>query len=220
MSGPCACFTYVYVQNLLATHAFAVTWRLVCTSCRSSLTSYSVSCLIISHPFMASSPLGLGFVWLWAFPHSAHYFAFFCSLAFPVVPFYYSYCNVIWAKPTGPFLGLLLILLSMTQYDHCVFYYIACRLLCHIYFLLGILDPFSFLGHPRSFLIPCSNGLLLTPLGFPNSITLYFTLGAHGLAINSLLSLLALLQAYCGPFLLYYITYYPWVCYFTLSRLL
>ena len=62
-------------------------WRLVYTSWRSSLTSYGMSCLLISHPFMAHYPLGLGCVWLWAFPHSAHSFVLFCSLAFPAIPF-------------------------------------------------------------------------------------------------------------------------------------
>ena len=66
----------------------------VYTSYRSSLTSYGVSCLLISHPFMAHYPLGLNFVWLWAFPHSAHSFVLFCSLAFPTIPFCYSCCKV------------------------------------------------------------------------------------------------------------------------------
>ena len=104
----------------------------------------------------------------------------------------------------GP-LGFLLILLSMTQYDHWVFYYITFGLLCPIYFLLGILGPFTFLEHPRSFLILCSHGLLLTHLGFPDLITLSFILGAHGLSISPLLSLLALLRACCNPCSLFHI---------------
>ena len=88
------------------------------------------------------------------------------------------------------------------------------------HFLLGILGPFTFLGHPWTFLILCSHGLLLTPLGFPGPVTLSLILGAHGLAINPLLSLLALLWAYCDPFLLFYITYCPWVCQFSLFGLL
>ena len=70
------------------------------------------------------------------------------------------------------------------------------------------------------FLTLRSHGLLLTSLDFPDPITLSFILGAHGLAINSLLSLLALLRACCGPFSLFYITYCLWVCYFSLSGLL
>ena len=49
MSRPCACSTFVYVQNLFAAHAFAVIWRLICTFCHPSLTSYGVSYFLISH---------------------------------------------------------------------------------------------------------------------------------------------------------------------------
>ena len=66
------------------------------------------------------------------------------------------------------------------------------------------------------FLILRSYGLLLTLLGFSNPITLSFILRAHGLSINPLLSLLALLRACCSPFLFFYITYCPWDCYFSL----
>ena len=84
--------------------------------------------------------------------------------------------------------------------------------------LVGFFIPFiSFWASLALFLTLRSYGLLLTPLGFPNPITLSFILGAHGLAINPLLSLLALLRACCGPFSLFYITYCPWVCYFSLS---
>ena len=75
---------------------------------------------------------------------------------------------------------------------------------------LGILGPFS------NYAFPWAYTNLLTPLGFPDPITLSFILEAHELSINPLLSLLALLRAYCGPFSLFYITYYPWVCYFSL----
>ena len=56
---------------------------------------------------------------------------------------------------------------------------------------LGFLGPFAFLGLPWPFFLTLrSHGLLLTPLGFPGPITLSFIFGAHGLAINPLLSLL------------------------------
>ena len=73
----------------------------------------------------------------------------------------------------------------------------ACGLLRPIYFLLGILGPFTFLGHPWPFLTLCSYGLLLTLLGFPDQITLSFIFRAHGLVINFLLSLLVL-RVCCG----------------------
>ena len=69
------------------------------------------------------------------------------------------------------------------------------------------------------FLILRSHGLLLTPLGFLGPITLSFILGAHGLSFSPLLSLLALLRACFGPFSHFYITYYTWVCYFSLFGL-
>ena len=87
-------------------------------------------------------------------------------------------------------------------------------------FPLGHPWPIYFLGHPRPFLILRSHRFLLTSLGFLSPITLSFILGAHGLSINLLLSLLTWLRAYCGPFSLFYITYCPWVCYFSLSGLL
>ena len=68
------------------------------------------------------------------------------------------------------------------------------------HFLLGILGPFTFLGHSRPFLILCSHGLLLTPLGFSGPITLSFIFWAYGFSINPLLSLLVLLWACHGPF--------------------
>ena len=70
------------------------------------------------------------------------------------------------------------------------------------------------------FLTLHSHRFLLTPLGFPDPITLSLILGAHGLAINPLLSLLTLLRTCCGPFSLFYITYFPWVCHFSLFGLL
>ena len=54
------------------------------------------------------------------------------------------------------------------------------------------------------------HGLLLSSLGFLDLITLFLIIGVHGLAINPLLSLLSLLWAYRGPFLLFHIIYCPW----------
>ena len=45
--GHCACLTFACVQKLPATHALAVVWRLVCISCRLSLTYNGVSYLLI-----------------------------------------------------------------------------------------------------------------------------------------------------------------------------
>ena len=50
---------------------------------------------------------------------------------------------------------------------------------------LPICFPWASLAHSP---ILHTHGLLLTPLGFPDVITLFFTLGAHRLSINPLLS--------------------------------
>ena len=63
---------------------------------------------------------------------------------------------------------------------------------------------------PALFLTFHFHGLLLNSLGFPSPITLSLILEAHGLTINPLLSLLSILWAYRGPFLLFHIIYYPW----------
>ena len=140
--------------------------------------------------------------------------------SFPAISLCYSYCDVIWPKPTRPFWAFYLFFFQWLSMVIGPFDYITYKLLCPIYFLLGILGPFTFLGHPQPFLIMRFHGLLLTPLGFPSPITLSFILGAHGLSINPLLSLLALLRACCGPFSLFYIIYCPWICYFSPSGLL
>ena len=93
-------------------------------------------------------------------------------------------------------MGLLLILLSMTQCGHLGF------VLHCLWAFLSNLFPFR---HPWPICFPWasltlfltlrSHGLLLIPFGFPGPITLSFILKAHVLAINPLLSLLALLRA-------------------------
>ena len=85
-------------------------------------------------------------------------------------------------------------------------HYIAYELLCPISFSLGIL---------AHFLILHFHGLLITLLGFPGPITISFILGAHGLPLTPYF-LTSLLRACWGPFLLFYITWCPWVYYFFL----
>ena len=65
---------------------------------------------------------------------------------------------------------------------------IACGLPWPISSSLGILGPFSFLGHPWPIPILNSHELLLILLGFPGPITISFTFGVHGLFINPLLT--------------------------------
>ena len=157
---------------------------------------------------------------MWVFLPSAYSFVPFCNLATIScrTTLLFLLCHYLtlacWAS-----LGLLLILLLMTQCGHLGF------ILHSLWALLSYLFP---LGHPwpicfpwaslAIFLTLCSHGLLLIPLDFSGLITLSFILGVHRLAINPLLSLLALLRACCGLFSFFYITYYPWVWYFSLSR--
>ena len=104
----------------------------------------------------------------------------------------------------------------MTQYDHWIHTHaiLGFFITLHVGSFVPFISPWASL---TLFLILLSYVFLLTPLGFPIPIILSFILGAHGLSINPLLSLLAFLRVYCGPFSLFYNTYYPWVCYFSLQ---
>ena len=94
MSGPYACSTSVYVQNLPA--VFIVIWRLICTFCCSSLTSYGMSYFLIPHslwptPFKGQALLDFGLFFL----QPILLFLSAVLLSFPVVPLCHSYCGVI-----------------------------------------------------------------------------------------------------------------------------
>ena len=220
MFGQCACFSSKYIQNLPTAHAFAVVWRLVCTFCHPSLTSYGMSHFLASHslkptPFEAGFLLGRGLFLL-----QPTLLLFSAIFVFPVVLLCYSCYGVIWPKPAGPLWACCLFFpqwLSMVIWAFCL----RCLWALVSHFLFGHPWPIYF---PQAFLTIFltlhSHRLLLTPLGFPSLITLSLILGAHGLAINPLLSLFTLLRACHCPFSLFYITYCPWVCHFSLSKLL
>ena len=120
-------------------------------------------------------PLGAGLCFIVGF---SSFSPLFCSF---LQSCYHSCCTallfLLWCYLTQAYwgsLGLLLILLSMTQYGHLGFYYIACGLLCPI-FPLGLLGPFAFLGpfsnstfpwaFTNSFGLPWPNYLILHPWG-------------------------------------------------------
>ena len=220
MFGPYACLTFMYIQNLLAAHAFAMVWRLVCTFCRPSSVSYGVNHFLASHslkptPFGVGFLLGCGIFLFWA-----TFLLFSIVFAFLVVSLCYSYCGVIWPKPAGHLWAC------------CLFFPQWLSMVIWAFWLRCLWAPMSHypFRHPWPIYFPWvffilfltlhSHRVLLTPLGFPDPITLSLILGAHGFAINPLLSLLTLLRACYGPFLLFYITYYLWVCHFSLSGLL
>ena len=95
------------------------------------------------------------------------------------------------------------------------------RLMCPFCLSLGHPWPTYFLWAFLTILLTLHfHGFLLTSLGFPWPNYLILILGVHGPSINPLLSLFALLWACGDPFSLFYIIYFPWVCYFSLSRLL
>ena len=122
-------------------------------------------------------------------------------------------------------------LITVTQHCHWVYLHATWTSLTHsiayglpqpISSSLGILDPFSFLGHPQSIPILHSHGLLLTLLGLHGPITISFTLGVHGLSFNSLLtyfitsSLLWLILTFLLPMglLLLYLGSFRPTCFF------
>ena len=193
MFGPCACTTSVYVQNLSTAYAFAMVWRLVCTSCHSSLTSYDVS--FFWFPILYGLlPLGARLCLIVGFSSFSLLFYSFCSLTtIPTISLCRSYYDDIRPQLAG---ALWACCLFFSQWLNMVikfililfwafFYYIAYRLLCPIYFFLDILGPFAFLGHPWPFfLILLSHGLLLTLLDFPDPITLSFIIRAYEFSIN------------------------------------
>ena len=128
--------------------------------------------------------------------------------AFLATPFCHSCYDVIRPKPTRHLFGPAAYS-SLNDSVWSLGFLLYCLRAPVSHFLLGILGPFTFLGHPRPFLILCSYGLLLTPLGFPDPITLSFICGAYGFSINPLLCLLALLWACRSPFSLFCITCCP-----------
>ena len=138
---------------------------------------------------------------------SAH--PFFC---YPLLP-YYSIIPVvklfasillglfrpaIYSSPNGPVRPLVFLLHHWRAF------------VSHLFFLGG-LGPVCFpWASPALSLTLHSHRLLLNSLGFPDPITLSLILGAHGLTINPLLSLLSLLWACRGPFSLFHIICCPW----------
>ena len=140
MFGPCMCFIFMYIWNLPTTHTSAVTWKLVCTSCRPSLASDGVIHFLASNSLKLALFWGWAFAWPWAFPPSTHFLALFCSLC---VSYRTALSFMLWCYLTQACwasLDLLLILPSMTQYSHLGFLV-----------TLGILGPFTFIG-PFSYL--------------------------------------------------------------------
>ena len=159
MYGPCACSTSVYVQNLSAAHVFAMVWRLVCIFCHSSLTSYGKSYFLISRslwpaPFRGWALLDCGPFFLQPsllplMQSGCHFLPYHSAI--PVVMLFEL--SLLCLFESAAYTSLNESIQSLDSYS-CyfgLFYYIACGLFFPIYFFLGILSPFAFLGHPQPF---------------------------------------------------------------------
>ena len=150
-------------------------------------------------------PFSLGSAGLWAFLPSTYFFI--PSIAcYHFLPHHYATLATMLFDPIllGPFGPTIYPSPNDSAWSLVLFLRGLRALVSH--FLIGHPWPICFSWASLAFfLILLSHGLLLTPLGFLGPITLSFTLGAHRLSISPLLSLLALLWAYCGPFSLFYI---------------
>ena len=174
MSGPCACFTSMYIQNLSTTHAFAVVQRLVCTSCHPPLASYVVSHFLASHS-LKLAPLGLGPLFGRGLFLLQSTFLLFFLQSLHVLPYCFVILVVALFDPS--LLGLFGFVAYSSFND-----------------LVQSFGLFGYVGHPWPIYFPWtllaiflslhSHRFLLTPLSFPDPITLSFIFGAHGLSIN------------------------------------
>ena len=188
-----------------AIHAFFVFWRLFCTFCCTLLASYGVGCFPIYHSLWLAS------FGDWALLDHGPSFPrlILCSLR-GLVSIFLSYHSVIpavmlfdsilldlfWACRLFPSQWLSVFTRPfLTLFASSCVPFPSWASLAHL-LSLDFLNPFPIL---------LSYGPLLTLLGFPGPITLYLILGTDGSSISPLLSLLALLWACCGPFLLFYI---------------
>ena len=149
--------------------------------------------------------LGVGPCWIVGLPSPGLlYIHSVALLAFLVIPLCYSCYNVVWLHPVRPLWAYYLFpsqWLSVFTGPFLTLFAGSC-VPFPSWASLAYLFSFNFLG-PFSILL--SHGPILTLLGFSNPITLYLILGTDGSSISPLLSLLALLWAYCDPFTLFYI---------------
>ena len=129
-SGPCACLSFICIQNLLVAHAFAAVGL---HSLPSVLDHFLVSISFMACPIRGWALLDGGFCFSFSLP-----FFLLLSLA---IPFHRSCCKVVLLQTGWASLGLLFILPLMAQQGHWFLCYIVSGLPCPICF------PLSFLGH-------------------------------------------------------------------------
>ena len=158
MSGSCACSTSYVSQKLVRCSCVAMVWRLIYAFYRLSLTSYGMNCF-------SDFPFFIGLLLSRAGPCLIVGFPFFSSffspsvILLPLLPYYSTIpamvlfdpcllglfwaCYLFFSQWLSMVIGFVLMLLWAF-----LTHYIACGLLCPISLFLGILGPFSFLGHP------------------------------------------------------------------------
>ena len=198
-SKPCTCLSSMYVQNLLAVHAFAVV---------------GLHSLPFVFDYFLVFPFLYGFLYSGAGPCLAVGFAvlqptlFLATLScHTTLSFLLRSCFAsIWLGLFGPAIysspnGLARPLILLLHHRWAP--------VSHL-FSFGRLEPICFLWVSSAlFLTLHCHGLILNSFCFPGPITLFLILGVHGLAINPLLSLLSLLWACRGSFSLFHIIYCP-----------
>ena len=203
--GPYTCLPSICVQNLSVTHSSAVVWRLACTIHRPFFDLLSELLFDFSLPLGAGPLLLLSFTFL-----SAHFLIALisCHVTLPLC------CND----------SILLDLFrpavnSFPQWLNMAIDFPTYGLPCPFCFSLRHPWPIRFLWNSLSLLLTLhSHGFLLTSLGFPGPIISFSSLGFMGLPLTPYFLCLHYFWACNGPFLLFYIVYCPWVCYFSLSR--
>ena len=137
-------------------------------------------------------------------------------LSFLVISFCHSYCND--SILPGLFRPAVY---SFPQWLNMAIGFPAYGLLFPFYFSLRHPWPICFIWASLSLLLTLhSHELLLTSLGFLGPITSFSSLGFMGLPLTPYFLCLHYFWACSGPFLLFYIIYCPWVCYFSLFGLL
>ena len=139
-SGPCACLSSMYVQNLLAAHASVVVGL---HGLSSVLDHFLVSLSFIACPIQGWALLDGGPCFFFSPP-------FFLLLS-PAIPFHHSCCKVVLLQTRWGFLGLPFIPPLMAQQGHWFLCYVISGPPCPICFPLGFLGPFPNLALPWAF---------------------------------------------------------------------
>ena len=155
MLGPCACSTFVYVQSLSTTHAFAMDWRFVHVFYHAFLASCGVNYFLILHSLCLASFKGRAFLDCGPFSLLAQcLLPLACQYSYYTILLFLLQCYLIhtrwasfgptvysslnWLQWPNIVIGFILVLLWAF-----LTHYIAYGLLWPISFSFGILGPLS-----------------------------------------------------------------------------